>query len=399
MGLGGDRGPRRLPPDSTCPVGDPVDPFNGMFIYSKEDIGYPSPSMVKMIRYYSSGDPSIGSFGKGTSSSYNRQLLGDSQFIKYITSDGGSYIFVLQPDGSYTNSEYPFLEQATAYLNPDSTRELVFTGGSMYTFDSSGRLTQETDRNGNYVTISRDSSGNITGISDSFGRSLTITPTTRTVGGVTYTLIASVSDALGNTVHYDYDASARLTTVTLPDSNTVIYSYDSNGRVATVTNPRGIVAVANTYNAAGRVESQTHIDGGVFQFGYTESGGVITETVATEPEGNTKTYEFNNQGYVTEIVDAYGRSTTYQRESGTNRLLSVTDPLLRTTTYTYDSNGNVASVTDPADNTTNYVYDLTLNKPTQITDALTNITTMTYDTKRQPVTDRPAGRPGYDNNL
>jgi RHS repeat-associated protein len=385
-------GPSSRPPDSgACEEGDPVDPYNGMFVYHETDIGYPSPSMARITRSYSSGDTGIGPFGRGTSISYDHQLPGIGNIFVYITPERGRYTFSKRADGSYTNNEYPFLEQAKAYLNADDTRELIFQGGSTYTFDSNGRLIEEKDKNGNYVTVSRDSSGNITGISDSFGRSLTITTTTKTVGGDTYTLIASVSDALGNTVYYDYDASARLTSVTLPDDNTVIYSYDANGRIATVTNPRGIVEVANTYGAAGRVESQSHIDEGVFHFSYTTSEGVVTETMVTEPEGNTKTYKFNNKGYVTGIVDAYGHSTTYQREAGTNRLLSVTDALQRTTTYTYDANGNVASITDPAENVTNFSYDLTINKPTQISDALGNVTTMSYDTDGNLVEVNPPG--------
>jgi RHS repeat-associated protein len=393
MGLGGDRGPRRSPPDGSCPIADPVDPFNGMFIYSEEDLGYPSPSMVRMIRYYSSGDPSIGSFGKGTSSNYNRQLLGSGEYIKYVTPDGGSYIFVQQTDGSYLNKKYPFLKQATAHLNPDGTRELVFAGGMTYTFDANGMLIEEKDPNGNFVTVTRDSNGSITGISDSFGRNLAITTTTMTVGGVIHTLIASVSDALGNTVSYTYDNEAKLTSVSLPDGGTKSYAYDTNGRVSSVTNPRGTVEVANTYDSNGRVVSQTHADGGVFDLGYVASGGIVSETSVTEPDGGTTIYRFNGYGYITEIVDAYGHSTIHERAAGTNRLLSVTDPLLRTTSYTYDANGNVASVTDPANNTTSYVYDFALNKPTQITDALGNITTMAYDASGNLLQIDPPGDP------
>jgi RHS repeat-associated protein len=393
MGLGGDRGPRRSPPDGSYCIADPVDPFNGMFIYSEEDLGYPSPSMVRMIRYYSSGDPSIGSFGKGTSSDYNRQLLGSGEYIKYVTPDGGSYIFVQQTDGSYLNKKYPFLKQATAYLNPDGTRELVFAGGMTYTFDASGMLVKERDPNGNFVTVTRDSNGSITGIGDSFGRNLAIATTAMTVGGVTHTLIASVSDAFGNTVSYTYDNEARLTSVVLPDGGTKSYAYDVNGRVSSVTNPRGTMEVSNTYDSNGRVVSQTHADGGVFNMGYVASGGIVSETSVTEPDGGTTTYRFNSRGYTTEIVDAYGHSTAYQREAGTNRLLSVTDPLLRTTSYTYDANGNVASVTDPANNTTSYVYDLAINKPTQITDALGNVTTMAYDANGNLLQADPPGDP------
>lgn len=389
-------GSQPSPPDGSCPLGDPVDPFNGMFVYSENDIGYPSPSMVSITRSYSSGNTTIGPFGRGTNLSYNRQLLEYGNTLIYVTPEGGSYILSLQADGSYANSAYPFLENVKAYLNLDGTRKLVLGGGSTYSFDENGRLIEEKDINGNFVTIMRDSEGNITGISDSFGRGLAITSTTRVINGETYTLIKTLTDDQGNQVSYSYDPDAQLTSVTRPDGGTMTYSYDENGRIQSITNPRGVTQVTNTYTYApvGRVTSQTHADGGIFNFNYIEAGnGVIIGTEMTEPNGGVTTYSFNSAGYMTESVDAYGRSTTYQREAGTNRLLSVTDALQRTTTYTYDANGNVASVTDPAGNTTSYVYDLTINKPTQITDALGNVTMMSYDANGNLLQIDPPGAP------
>ncbi len=374
-------GKQASPNDGSCPIGDPVDPYNGIFIYTKNEMGYPSPSMINIARLYKSDNTTIGPFGMGTSINYNHYLQGSGNALTYITPEAGRYILSKNADGTYTNDNYPFLKGAKAYLNTDSTRTLKFKDGSAYEFDANGRLINETDRNSNYVSISRDSNGNITGITDSFGRTLYITNTTRTIGLSIYTLISSISDMSGRTISYAYDGSARLTSVTDPEGNATTYTYDSGSRVVSIKNKRGITEVTNEYDSEGRVIKQTHADGGIFTISYTVSGGTITEAKATEPNGKITTYRLNNAGYLAEQTDAFGQRTLYDRTFAANTLNSVTDPLGRITTYTYDSNGNIATVTDPAGNVTSYEYDLTFNKPTKITDALGNVTTMTYDTK------------------
>ncbi|MBI4822825.1 MAG: IPT/TIG domain-containing protein, partial [Nitrospirae bacterium] len=246
--------PTGLQPSSeggACPKGDPVDPLNGMFIYSKNDIAYPSPSMLNITRLYKSDNTTIGPFGRGTSINYNRFLQTSGTALLYITPQAGRYIFSKNGDSSYTNNLYPFLKGVKAYLNPDGTRTLKFADGASYTFNSAGRLIEERDTNGNWVRLLRDSLGNITAISDSMGRTLGITNRTIRIGVSIYTVISSISDGV-RAVLYTYDSSARLSSVTMPDGSTTQYAYDSAGRLSSVTNQRGIVQVRNYYDSQGR---------------------------------------------------------------------------------------------------------------------------------------------------
>ncbi len=370
-------------PKGTCPSGvaEPVDPYTGAFMYTKNDIGYPSPSMLNIIRYYNSSNAIVGEFGSGTSINYNHYLQGSGNALTYIPPEGGNYIFSKNADGSYTNINYPFLRGAKAYLNADSTRTLNFKDGSAYTFDANGRVVEQTDSNGNWVMMTRDSFGNITGLNDSYGRKFYISNTTVMVNMAIYTLISSVMDMGGREVSYTYNSNAQLTSVTLPDGSTTNYSYDGSGRLVSIINARGITEVTNQYDGSGRVIGQTHAAGGVFNLAYNVVGGTVTQTAVTEPNGGTTTYRLNGAGYSSEITDAYGQKTTYTRAFSTNDLNSVTDPLGRTTTYIYDANGNTTSIIDPVGNVTRYEYDPVFNKPTKITDAIGNITTLTYDVK------------------
>ncbi|MDP3110721.1 MAG: RHS repeat-associated core domain-containing protein [Thermodesulfovibrionales bacterium] len=417
-----------------CKIGgNSVDPYNGMQVHSETDIGYPSSSLISLSRHYKSDNTNIGTFGRGTSTDYDHYLQGSGNALTYITPEAGRYILSKNADGSYTSDQYPFLKNVKAYLNGDNTRTLKFKDSSSYTFDTNGRLTRQTDANANYISITRDSLGNITGISDSFGKTLYITNRTITIGLSIYTVISSIMDSSGRIVTYAYDSSARLTTITNPDGGKTTYTYDSSGRLTSITNPRGIVEETIEYDSQGRVFRQINADGGEYRFYYFspstpvrvqdltnpasatctpqfvregEQAGAntcgiiylnvptstavpqgstatttIAQTVAIYPNKSSITHRFNSQGYLLSTTDGQGGQTTNDLRISTNELVSVTDKGGRKTGYIYDSNGNIASITDPAGNVTTYEYDLTFNKPTKITDALNNITTMSYDSK------------------
>ena len=119
-------GTQSSPPGSTCPIGGKsTDPYNGIFVHSENDIGYPS-SMINIRRLYKSDNTTIGPFGRGTSAIYNHFLQGSGSALTYITPEAGRYILSKNADGSYTNINYPFLSGVKAYLNADGTRTLKF---------------------------------------------------------------------------------------------------------------------------------------------------------------------------------------------------------------------------------------------------------------------------------
>jgi len=108
--------------------------------------------------------------------------------------------------------------------------------GTIYAFDSTGGwLTSIKDRNGNQVTIGRNSStGIITQVTSPSGLWIQFTYDSSN-------RITQVQDNIGRTVSYAYDGGGRLQTVTDAKSGVTTFTYDSSSDMLTIQNPRSII--------------------------------------------------------------------------------------------------------------------------------------------------------------
>ncbi|MBX3237287.1 MAG: hypothetical protein KF814_14160 [Nitrospiraceae bacterium] len=379
-------------------AGDPVDPSSGVLNIEKTDIGLPGVLPIAIMRSYRTEAQGVGSFGMGGEFNYNLYISGiGTAALSLLMPNGNRYTFSQEVDGYFRNQNYPFLKGARAQVFPDSHVEIRWKDGMTYVFGQptggAAWLMQQKDRYNNMITITRSSlNQRIDSIADQYGRTLKFGYTT-TANQAGSALITSITDPMGRTVGYSYDALHRLSTITAPDGGVTIYTYDINNRLTTITDARGITYLTTLYYPSGLVAKQILADGGTYRFEYTLAGSTITQTKVTDPRGNPTTYTFNNYQFVSQI-DAPGQTTQFQLQSSTNYLTQVTDALGRTTAYTYDSNGNVASITDPENNTTAFEYDTTYSRLTKITDAMTpaNITTISYPSLTQTTITDPLGK-------
>lgn len=372
-----------LDPPGGCPPargGDPVSLSSGVFIINETDLFVPGIMSVRIERTYRTLSTGLGVFGIGGSFNYDLFLPpSGSQAYTLLDPEGGRYTFSLQPDGTYSNGNYPFLSGTTLTRLPDGRTQLRARDGSLQIFNSTGWLVEERDRNNNRILINRDPATNrITEVVDPSGRVFTF-DSFRFSGSIY--LISSITDPIGRKVQYGYDGGGRLITVTNPAGGVTTYTYDANNRMVSIKNPRGITEVTNEYDSAGRVIRQTHADGGIYTFRYTLAGNTITQTELTDPNGNTTTYRFNGRQYVTRVVDALGQMNRYDLDFATNQCTVIHDPLERTTRFTYDLNGNRTSVIDPAGNLTLMEYEPVFNQLTKLTDPLGNVSQYEYDAR------------------
>ena len=77
----------------------------------------------------------------------------------------------------------------------------------------------------------------------------------------------AVTDAMGNTVSYEYDAAGRLITATLPNGGVTKYHYNINGNLSGVENAAG-ERTSYVYDAVGNLISVTAPDGGTVSYTY-----------------------------------------------------------------------------------------------------------------------------------
>ena len=298
-------------------------------------------------------------------------------------------------------------------------------GSLTNTYDSQGRVTQQTDPMGRItklsylagVTTITDPNGNVT--EESFSA---LAPTTaiRAVGTSSEATSkyandpatfapAQVTDPNGNTTYYTTDAFGNVTgtndmlgettsasyngfdePISVTDQNgvTTSFSYDANGNRLSVSRP---------LTATGQTRTTT------YSYGDASHPGDVT--AITDPNGNQTTFTYDAYGDQASSTDAKGDETTDSyvcsgaptqgcysnigllysevsprgNASGGNPAsfttsytynalrepLTIVDPLGHTTSYQYDADGNKTQMQDPDGNKTGYAYDAD-NEVTQV---------------------------------
>lgn len=237
---------------------------------------------------------------------------------------------------------------------------------------------------------------------------------------------------------FQRDAQNRINAIYLPsnlDSNGVpvgpanmTYAYDSNGNLITaskltdasnptnlvyssksyvygnpqfphyltqIIDPRGVSAMQTEYDSQGRVVAIIDAFGKRTVVQHDLAGN--TETVY-DRLGNPTLFAYDNRGNVVVQVDALGGVTQFIHDSNNNITMQVdplghtnlftfdpqgnqlthTDPLGNKTVNTYDSSSRLLTTTDPMGNTTVNAYDSKGNL-TNMVDSLGNVTAYTYD--------------------
>jgi RHS repeat-associated protein len=367
----------------------PVDGPTGNFWHTFDDIGVPGRGIpLDLTRTYNSMSAATdGPFGFGWSFPYDMSLsFPDSTHVVVNQENGSQVTFAEQSGGTYTA---PPRVTATLVHNGDGSWTFVRRHNDTFSFDSSGRLTQESDLNGYLTALAYNGAGQLETVTDPAGRKLTF--------AYTGSHIASVTDPLGRVVRYGYDGAGDLTDVTDVNGGNTHFTYDSAHRMLTMRMPNqapGVpgstgAVVTNVYDGEGQVIEQTDQLGRTTKFAYSgeplgASGGTTT---ITDPKGNVTVQDYRFGELLSE-TEGYGTpqaaTWTFGYDPATLGMTSVTDPNGHTTTSTFDAEGNVLTSTDALGRTTTNTYD-SLNDLLTRTDPLGVTTTMTYDAHGNPL--------------
>ena len=260
--------------------------------------------------------------------------------------------------------------------------------GTKYTINANGTLQSVVDRTGNALTVTSS------GITSSTGLSV---PFVRDSSG----RITQITDPQGNKYQYAYDNAGNLASVTYPNiTQPSTYTYDTNHLYIGGTDARGNVLPSTQYYPDGRLQSVTDALNETTSYAYDLTTNTTTIAYPPDASGSSGTARmvYDNYGMLLSSTDPLGHTTTNVYDSNHN-LTSVTDPLGHTTSYTYDSNGNRTSTTypqtTPGTNTTSYEQYNQYGEPTSTKDELGNVRTFNYDGNYNPqsVTDTINGSP------
>jgi RHS repeat-associated protein len=373
-------------------------------------------------------------------------------FMNY-TPRQGTYSRLKQLDAGYfyramDDNLYRLDNMEPEPYDPD-LYELTLVDGTRYIIDQkAGNAVTMIDRNGNRVSLKRDSISHSIGLKFAFIRD-------------SENRITSISDGTGRVIRYTYDGHGNLQSVTDPNDNITRFKYAPDHYLTEIFDARGVRAVRTEYDDNGRmvrrispagdtmtfendldnaIARTSDFNGNETQFTYDERGNVLSKIDAggnmwqytyddddnllstINPDGTTSSSTWDNKGNELSSTDENGHATT-RMYNDRGQTLTKTDALNRTTQYEYDPNGNelreigpdgvitsektyamwgvVATERDALGNSTSYGYD-NLGRINSRTDPLGRITRYILDTRGRTLVDigpsNDSTRYFYDNN-
>jgi len=263
-----------------------------------------------------------------------------------------------------TSSSVPFATNGTA-----RTWSFVWSNGLLVS--TQGPRTDAAE----VTVLTYDSSGALTGSSNSLGQKTSITQ--HTPGGFPQT----VMDANGVETQLAYDARLRLlsrTVTTAAGKLTTRYAYDAAGDLVSTTLPDGS-ALTNSYDASHRLTGITNLPGEGVAYTLDALGNTTLLNVLNSAKKvqRTQSGNFDALGERLADVGGVGEKTAFTYDANGNAL-TITDPLGRTTKQVFDALNRRTKVTDPAGGVTSAVYDAH-DRPLSVTDPNGAVTSYVYD--------------------
>jgi hypothetical protein len=301
---------------------DPVNIVTGEMYNEHADIKLEGPFGLEFDRWYHSGQSFDGfltkDLGPGWRDNYDAAIdvstISNGNVVFYDENGNATYFGGMAPG----NTTYEQMAGDTLVMNSDSTFKLTTWHGKVYTFDSSGRLSSVTDRNGNTQTVVRNTSNQneINYVSDALGRKLTFSyDTSARISGVT-------STPSGASVTFSYAAGTNciagdLCKATEVDNSVWSYQYVDYYDSITGQNFHLLSEVLDPLNHV--VNQQT--------YGLASDGRYYTSTQQTDGGQNSLT--FNWTGSNNTVTDGKSRTTTYQVDGYNNLIGNIQGPLCK----------------------------------------------------------------------
>ena len=378
-----------------------VNVSNGDVVYSTTDIIVSDPFLAAVMRrtFNSMADTKT-AMGYGWDFSFNtclmREYLGSDE-VGMILKDGDGSLHQFAKNGEVYDSA-PGTYMKLTYDSVLDEYQIVRKDNIVYHFDGqSMKLKGFTDNNGNALTFTYDSRGNLSEVENTVGDTITLTyyvegaaPSDPDYTYVNYhpDMLESVTwtendtDPVSITYHYEYNQSDRLTRAyTVIENNTVYeetFIYNEANQLVTISDPEN-KETDIAYDAEERVQSITAANGDTAAYAYSDLGENQNKTTVTNQYGVGSQYLWDDKGLLYEKKDALGNSIYYTHGNNPtdnmylvtgmsyyNRVGASSTPQLISYSYAY-TNGNITSITGPDGTVTTYGAYNSFNKPSSVT--------------------------------
>ena len=242
---------------------------------------------------------------------------------------------------------------------------------TVYTYDTSNRLTSITSPNGLVTT-------NIYGSDDFLAQEIVVGFSTNSY---TYAdaLILTSTDARGLTTTNTWDALNRLTSTKYSDGSYISNSYTFLD--LTATRDRMDNRTYFAYDSMRRKITETNANGAVTHYNYCTCGSLDSIVDALS---NTTTFGYDNQGNLTNVIyaDSYSVTNTYDL---LRRVVQVTDSGGSTITNWFNNQGLQTVTSNVFGRVRSAIFDA-LDRPTNNVDINGVSLNSTYDNLNRPLT-------------
>ena len=280
----------------------------------------------------------------GTTTYSNFDLLGNPQTVTDPNGNSAAY--------TYDTSGRVSTVKAPGDANP--TQYFYVSGSCGASCGGQNKIDHIVLPEGNAITYTYDSMGNLSTIKDSLNNSINYTYDSE--GSRLTEQIKNASQTLQKSLSYSYDALNRLQRITNPDSSYTEYTYDFRNNRKSARTPNGNTT-SYGYDGLGRLSSVGQPGSVDTLYGYNTSNNLTT---VTDDNNNTTQYKYDDKGRIYQVISPDTGTTTYSYDPAVN-LTSRTDAKGVTITYAYDALNRLTLINFPSDTDTVYTYDTCLN--------------------------------------
>ncbi len=148
-----------------------------------------------------------------------------------VSTNAGLQFASAEPAAEITGYRAPIGEFSTLVKTPDGSFTRTEVDGTVHQFNAAGLEVSRSDRNGNTFTFDYDGSARLTSVTDPVGNMTTL--------DYTGARLSSITGPAGRVTQFQHDGNGNLTAITDPDGSQRGFSYDARHRMRSHTDKRG----------------------------------------------------------------------------------------------------------------------------------------------------------------